>query len=110
MTTNPVTFDAERYQGRLAWGFGNQTASPFIGDTWMTVGRILGCLAGGWTRGDILWHYPRLTEDDIIFALIYAHDTRVIASYASPPQPPNIDDLNRVIGHPMAGKSHREQA
>ena len=45
---------------------------PCIQGTRITVGDVLGYLAGGMTEGEILAHFPQLTRDDIRACLAYA--------------------------------------
>lgn len=45
---------------------------PTIRDTRMTVGMVLGQLAGGRTIDEVLADYPYLERDDVLAALEYA--------------------------------------
>lgn len=54
---------------------------PCVRGTRITVGDILGYLAGGMTEGDLLADFPQLTQDDIRACLTYAaeRERRTIA-------------------------------
>ena len=45
---------------------------PCVRGTRITVGDVLGYLAGGMTEGEILEDFPQLTADDIRACLAYA--------------------------------------
>lgn len=45
---------------------------PCVRGTRITVGDILGYLAGGMTEADLLADFPQLTQDDIRACLTYA--------------------------------------
>ncbi len=45
---------------------------PSVRGTRITVGDILGYLAGGMTEADLLADFPQLTQDDIRACLTYA--------------------------------------
>lgn len=47
---------------------------PTIKGTRISVELILGFLASGWSFGDLLESYPRISEQDILACLAYAHD------------------------------------
>lgn len=54
---------------------------PCVRGTRITVGDVLGYLAGGMTEGDLLTDFPQLTQDDIRACLTYAaeRERRTIA-------------------------------
>ena len=47
---------------------------PVVRGTRLSVEFIIGLLAEGWTREEILGEYPGLTDDDITACLLYARD------------------------------------
>jgi uncharacterized protein (DUF433 family) len=47
---------------------------PVIRGTRITVELVLGLLAHGWTKDEIMAAYPHLKADDILACLAYAHD------------------------------------
>ncbi len=47
---------------------------PVVRGTRLSVEFIIGLLADGWSRTDILDEYPSLTDDDITACLNYARD------------------------------------
>jgi uncharacterized protein (DUF433 family) len=47
---------------------------PLIKGTRLSVEFIVGLLAQGWTRDDILRQYPHLRAEDILACLAYARD------------------------------------
>ncbi|MBP6012261.1 MAG: DUF433 domain-containing protein [Alphaproteobacteria bacterium] len=47
---------------------------PVVRGTRLAVEFIIGLLADGWSRKDILDEYPSLTDDDITACLFYARD------------------------------------
>ena len=54
---------------------------PCVRGTRITVGDVLGCLAGGMSEADLLADFPQLTQDDIRACLTYAaeRERRTIA-------------------------------
>ena len=54
---------------------------PCVRGTRITVGDVLGYLAGGMTEGELLADFPQLTQDDIRACLTYAaeRERRTIA-------------------------------
>jgi uncharacterized protein (DUF433 family) len=47
---------------------------PVVRGTRLSVEFVVGLLAEGWNRADILQQYPGLTEEDISACLAYARD------------------------------------
>jgi uncharacterized protein (DUF433 family) len=47
---------------------------PVVGGTRLSVDFIIGLMAVGWSEGDILRNYPRLTRQDLAACLAYARD------------------------------------
>ena len=47
---------------------------PIIRGTRIGVAQVLGHLAGGWTKAELLHNYPTLRDEDIAACLAYAHD------------------------------------
>lgn len=45
---------------------------PVVRDTRVSVEFVLGLLAGGWTIGDIVQEYDRITREDVEACLNYA--------------------------------------
>jgi uncharacterized protein (DUF433 family) len=58
--------------GRIAVDPARMGGLPTIRDTRVTVGMVLGQLAGGRTVDDVLADYPYLERDDVLAALEYA--------------------------------------
>ena len=48
---------------------------PVIRGTRLSVEFIIGLMADGWSKTDILGNYAGITHDDIIACLAYARDT-----------------------------------
>ena len=55
---------------------------PIIKGTRLTVQFILGLLAQGMTTEDILKEYKKLTKEDILACLSFAHDTLADTTFA----------------------------
>jgi uncharacterized protein (DUF433 family) len=51
------------------------TGKPVIRGTRLAVEFVVGLLAQGWTRADILRNYPGITDDDIAACLQYASES-----------------------------------
>jgi uncharacterized protein (DUF433 family) len=49
-----------------------RSGKPCIRGTRITVGDVLGYLAGGMSEGELLADFPQLTQDDILACLTYA--------------------------------------
>ena len=49
-----------------------RSGKPCIRGTRITVGDVLGSLAGGMSEGELLADFPQLTQDDILACLTYA--------------------------------------
>ena len=47
---------------------------PIVNGTRISVAQVLGHLAGGWTKPELLENYPTLKDEDISACLAYAHD------------------------------------
>ena len=47
---------------------------PIVRGTRIGVAQVLGHLAGGWSKADLLENYPTLKDEDISACLAYAHD------------------------------------
>lgn len=47
---------------------------PIVRGTRISVAQVLGHLAGGWSKTELLQNYPTLKEEDISACLSYAHD------------------------------------
>ena len=47
---------------------------PVIRGTRLAVEFVIGLLADGWTKAEIIRQYPGVTEDDIAACLAYARD------------------------------------
>ena len=47
---------------------------PVVRGTRLSVEFIIGLMADGWSKADILANYPGLTHDDIAACLAYARD------------------------------------
>jgi uncharacterized protein (DUF433 family) len=47
---------------------------PVVRGTRLSVDLIVGLLGQGWSEGDILRNYPRLTREDIVACLQYASE------------------------------------
>jgi uncharacterized protein (DUF433 family) len=45
---------------------------PCVRGTRLTVGDVLGCLAGGMTEAEVLVNFPQLTREDILACLAFA--------------------------------------
>jgi uncharacterized protein (DUF433 family) len=50
------------------------TGKPIVRGTSLAVDLIVGLLGQGWSEGDILRNYPRLTREDIVARLQYASE------------------------------------
>lgn len=48
---------------------------PVISGTRLSVEFIIGLMADGWSKADILSNYPGVMHEDIIACLAYARDT-----------------------------------
>lgn len=51
------------------------TGKPVIRGTRLAVEFVVGLLAQGWTRADILRNYPGITDEDIAACLQYASES-----------------------------------
>ena len=47
---------------------------PIVRGTRISVAQVLGHMAGGWAKVEILENYPTLKDEDINACLAYAHD------------------------------------
>lgn len=47
---------------------------PIVRGTRLFVEFVIGLMADGWSRDDILRNHPNLSEDDIVACLAYARD------------------------------------
>lgn len=50
------------------------TGKPVIKGTRLAVEFIVGLLASGWTEAEVLKNYPRLTREDLLACLAFAHE------------------------------------
>ena len=60
------------YQDRITIDPAKRGGKPCIRGLRVTVGTVVGLIAAGHTRGDILQLYPYLADEDLTAALTYA--------------------------------------
>ncbi len=63
-----------RYAGRIAAAPDIMLGKPVVAGTRITVEIIVRKLAGGFTIGELIDSYPRLSEDDVFAAIEYSAD------------------------------------
>jgi uncharacterized protein (DUF433 family) len=51
------------------------TGKPVIRGTRLSVEFVIGLMADGWSKAEILANYPGIGHDDVIACLAYARDT-----------------------------------
>lgn len=65
---------ASDYPARIVIDPQIRFGKPIVRGTRITVGDVLGYLAGGMTEADLLADFPQLTRDDILACLGFAAD------------------------------------
>lgn len=62
------------WKDRISVDPGVLTGKPVITGTRLSVEFIIDLLAQGWTEEAIIRNYPRISHDDILACLSYAHE------------------------------------
>lgn len=73
----------QHWKARIASNPAILAGKPIISGTRISVELILGCMASGWSREEVLEAYPHITPEDVLAALAFAADVLRLEPYVT---------------------------